>query len=81
MIGNPSLPFYGLQPQAATMYSAYGGGLEGLAALQRDANLHTLVGSAAAAAAAAQHSVVGSQPTVPQPGSGGKSTGGGGSVV
>lgn len=62
MIGNPaaSLPFYGLQTPA-TMYSAYGG-LEDLAALQRNAaGLHTLVG-ATAAQQQQQPTVVGQQP-------------------
>ena len=52
MLGNPNLPtaLYGFQQPAAAMYSApYGGGIEDLAALQRNAGLHTLVGSAAAA--------------------------------
>lgn len=59
MIGNTAAAglqaFYGLQQP---MYSY--GGIEDLAALQRNAGLHTLVGSGAGA------------PTVPQPGSGGK---------
>lgn len=53
MMGNPSFPMaYGLHhQQPAAMYSAYGG-LEDLAALQRNAavGLHSLVGAAAAAA-------------------------------
>ena len=53
LMGNPSLFYNQLQaPMAA--YSAYGTtGLEDMAALQRNASLHTLVGSGAAAAAAA----------------------------
>ena len=69
LMGNPSLFYNQLQaPMAA--YSAYGTtGLEDMAALQRNASLHTLVGSgpaanaaAAAAAAGQQQSVVGSNP-------------------
>ena len=56
MIGNPSLPpfFAGLQ-QPHTMYpAAYGStALDNLAALQRDAGIHTLVGAAAQQSAAA----------------------------
>ncbi len=57
MASLPPAAFYGLQQPAAAMYSAYGGtgGLEDLAALQRSAGLHTLVGAS-------------NNPTVPQPG-------------
>lgn len=67
LMGNPSLFYNQLQaPMAA--YSAYGTtGLEDMAALQRNASLHTLVGSGPAAAAAAvagqqQQAGVGSNP-------------------
>ena len=57
MASLPPAAFYGLQQPTAAMYSAYGGtgGLEDLAALQRSAGLHTLVGAS-------------NNPTVPQPG-------------
>merc|ERR1712038_446260 len=43
MASLPAAAFYGLQQPAAAMYSAYGNaGLEDLAALQRQAGLHTL---------------------------------------
>jgi hypothetical protein len=53
MASLPAAAFYGLQQPAAAMYSAaYGNaGLEDLAALQRQAGLHTLVGSSAATSA------------------------------
>ena len=54
MASLPAAAFYGLQQPAAAMYSAaYGNaGLEDLAALQRQAGLHTLVGSTATGATA-----------------------------
>lgn len=59
MTSLPPAAYYGLQQPsaAAAMYSAYGnaGGLDDLAAMQRSAGLHTLVGAS-------------NNPTVPQPG-------------
>ncbi len=85
---------------AASMYSTYGPaaaaattpgttGLEDLAALQRNAGLHTLVGAAAQqqqqqqqqqSSGGSTSQAGGTQPSVPQPGSGAKASGGG-SVV
>ena len=71
MASLPAAAFYGLQQPAAAMYSAaYGNaGLEDLAALQRQAGLHTLVGSTAtgANALAQAQALASGNPTVHQP--------------
>ena len=72
MASLPAAAFYGLQQPTAAMYSAaaYGSaGLEDLAALQRQAGLHTLVGSTATSAnALAQAQALASgNPTVQHP--------------
>ena len=73
MASLPAAAFYGLQQPAAAMYNAaYGNaGLEDLqvAALQRQAGLHTLVGSTATGAnalAQAQAALASGNPTVHQ---------------
>ena len=71
MASLPAAAFYGLQQPAAAMYNAaYGNaGLEDLAALQRQAGLHTLVGSTATSAnalAQAQAALASGNPTVHQ---------------
>merc|ERR1712038_749278 len=74
MASLPAAAFYGLQQPAAAMYSAYGNaGLEDLAALQRQAGLHTLVGSTAtgANALAQAQALASGNPTVHQPTAGG----------
>merc|ERR1712223_413342 len=74
MASLPAAAFYGLQQPAAAMYSAYGNaGLEDLAALQRQAGLHTLVGSTAtgANALAQAQELASGNPTVHQPTAGG----------
>ena len=75
MASLPAAAFYGLQQPAAAMYSAaYGNaGLEDLAALQRQAGLHTLVGSTAtsATALAQAQALASGNPTVHQPTAGG----------
>ena len=73
MASLPAAAFYGLQQPAAAMYSAaYGNaGLEDLAALQRQAGLHTLVGSTATSANALAQALASGNPTIHQPTAGG----------